>query len=287
MDNWVKVFDENDKVYYYNKLTKESRLHNPSSPVIPLLKEKNTLSDFMKTSQLLEKPKPRIGKIPTYLYDKIDKHLPLKQKTYMDLLTSPKQRNITNEEIQDAIESDADKLEDQEWEKYYDPDDDYDREHDPDFLAVWDEPPDDEYQVFKQKDRNAYAPSQFDFNVADEISDEIRNYLDQKFPNLPIEIINNALEDGKNKYLLLFEGTIRPPKHEARNKFYKSVIKSINRQKKTVQSVMEAIMLARERNYNQSHLRSISSFGSSLLDLKPGILKNIYEEIDKLFIQLE
>ena len=286
MDNWVKVIDENYNVYYYNKLSKETRLGNPSS-VRSSLKEKNTLSDFMKTSQLLEKPTPRIGKIPTYLYDKIDKHLPLKQKTYIDLLTSRKKRNMTKKEIQAAMESDADKLEDQEWEKYYDPDDDYDRKHDPDFSAVWDEPPDDEYQVFKQKDRNVYAPSQFDFAVADEISDEIRDDLDQKFPNLPIEIINNALEDGKNKYLLLFEGTIRPPKHEARNKFYKSVIKSINRQKKTVQSVMEAIMLARERNYNQSHLRSISSFGSSLLDFKPGILKNIYEEIDKLFIQLE
>ena len=147
MENWVKVFDENDKVYYYNKRTKETRVDNPSSSIRPLLKEKNTLSDFMKTSQLLEKPKPRIGNIPTYLYDNIDKHLTLKQKTYIDLLTSPKQRNITNEEIQDAIESDADKLEDQNWEKYYDPNDKYDYEYDPDFPADWDEPPDDdEYQ---------------------------------------------------------------------------------------------------------------------------------------------
>lgn len=283
MDNWIKVIDENYKIYYYNKLTKETRVDNPSlvrrSP-----KEKNTLSDFMKTSQLLEKPKPRIGKIPSYLYDKIDKHLPVKQKTYMDLLTSPTQRNITNEEMQNAIKSDADKLEDDKWEEYYDPDDHYDREHDPDFSAVWDEPLDDEYQIFKQKDRNAYAPSQFDFAVVDEISDKIRNDLEEKFPNLPIQIINNALEDGRNEYLLLFQGTRRPPNQEAQTTFYESVMESINRQKKTVQEVMKTILLTRHRN-SQSRLTPTSELGSVLL--QQGLIEVILEGIDKLFIQLE
>lgn len=282
MDNWIKVIDENYKVYYYNKLTKETRVDNPSlvrrSP-----KEKNTLSDFMKTSQLLEKPKPRIGKIPSYLYDKIDKHLPVKQKTYMDLLTSPTQRNITNEEMQNAIESDADKLEDDKWSEY-DPDDDYDREHNPDFSAVWDEPPDDEYQVFKQKDRNAYAPSEFDFAVADEISYVIRNDLEEKFPNLPIQIMNNALEDGRNGYLLLFQGTRRPHNQEAQTTFYESVMESINRQKKTVQEVMKTILLTRHRN-SQSRLTPTSELGSVLL--QQGLIEVILEGIDKLFIQLE
>jgi hypothetical protein len=287
MDNWVKVFDENDKVYYYNKLTKETRLDNPSSSVRPLLKEKNTLSDFMKTSQLLEKPKPRIGKIPTYLYDKIDKHLPLKQKTYMDLLTSPKQRNITDKEMKESIESDADKLEDQKWEEYYDPDDNYDREYDPDFSADWDEPPDDEYQVFKKKDRNAYAPSEFDFAVAYEISDTIRNNLNQKFPNLPLEIIDNALMDGRNAYLLLFEGTLRPSRNsiqEARNTFFDSVMESINRQKKTAYEVVKTILFAQTRHY-QSGLTSTSELGSFLL--QPGQMQIILERFDNLFIELE
>ena len=282
MDNWVKVIDENYKVYYYNKLTKETRLDN-SSPVRRSIKEKNTLSDFMKTSNLFEKPIPRIGNIPTYLYDKIDKHLPLKQKTYIDLLTSPKQRNITNKEMKESIESDVDKSEDDKWEEY-DPDDDYDREHDPDFSAVWDEPPDDDYQVFKQKDRNAYAPTQFEFAVADEISDAIRNNLEHKFPNLPIQIINNALEDGRNAYLLLFEGARRHPNQEAYTTFYESVTESINRQKKAAYEVMKTILFAQTRHY-QSGLTSTSELGSFLL--QPGQMKVILERFDNLFIQSE
>jgi hypothetical protein len=40
--------------------------------------------------------------------------------------------------MDDVVKCDADKCEDELWNKY-DPDDDYDREHDPDFSAQWDE----------------------------------------------------------------------------------------------------------------------------------------------------
>jgi hypothetical protein len=46
--------------------------------------------------------------------------------------------NITEKEVEDMVKCDADKSEDESWNEY-DPDDDYDREYNPDFLAEWDE----------------------------------------------------------------------------------------------------------------------------------------------------
>ena len=39
----------------------------------------------------------------------------------------------------DVVKCDADKSEDESWNEY-DPDDDYDREYDPDFRVQWEEP---------------------------------------------------------------------------------------------------------------------------------------------------
>jgi len=46
--------------------------------------------------------------------------------------------NITETEADDMVKCDADKSEDESWNEY-DPDDDYDREYNPDFSAQWDE----------------------------------------------------------------------------------------------------------------------------------------------------
>ena len=270
MDNWVKLIDENYRIYYYNTVTQETKWNHPLKTS---LKKNPTLSDFMKRSRVLEKSTPRINKIPTYLYNSaIDKHLTLKAKTYMDIATSKDPRSITEEELRHADESDIDKAEDAAREQY-DYDDDYDRYYNPDLSPNWEDK------------RSEYAPSQYILGVADEISEKFRYVLQQQFPELPDEIINNALEDGKNSLLLSFESEtkrLRDQDQEER-KFYEAALESINKQKKIVQAVMTTILLSRERSYDKTHFTSNSKFGSSLVSLPSRPLENINEKINNLF----
>jgi len=110
-----------------------------------------TLAHFVNADQLPEQPKSWLDLVPTVVYDKfISNHLTLFNQTCVELAKrrepQPSIRqfwsffpeNIPKREMNDVVKCDADKLEDDSWD-YYDPDDDYDREYNPDLSAEWDE----------------------------------------------------------------------------------------------------------------------------------------------------
>lgn len=110
-----------------------------------------TLAHFVNSDQLPEKPKTLLDLVPEVVYNKfISNHLTVFNQTCVELAKrrepQPSIRpfwrffpeNITNKEMDDVVKCDTDKLEDDSWD-YYDLDDDYDREYNPDFLVEWDE----------------------------------------------------------------------------------------------------------------------------------------------------
>lgn len=110
-----------------------------------------TLAHFVNADQLPEEPKSWLDLVPAVVYDKfISNHLTVFNQTCVELAKTREYqpsirpfwsffpKNITNKEMDDVIKCDTDKLEDDSWD-YYDLDDDYDREYNPDFLVEWEE----------------------------------------------------------------------------------------------------------------------------------------------------
>ena len=111
-----------------------------------------TMAHFVKADQLPEGPPTWLDLVPSVVYDKfIATRLSFANQMCVELAKSrcpqPSIRtlwscfpaNITEEEVDDMVKCDADKSEDESWNEY-DPDDDYDREYDPDFRVQWEEP---------------------------------------------------------------------------------------------------------------------------------------------------
>ena len=111
-----------------------------------------TMAHFVKADQLPEGRPTWLDLVPSVVYDKfISPHLSVVNETCVQLAKSrepePSIRplwccfpaNITEKEMGDVVKCDADKSEDESWNEY-DPDDDYDREYNPDFSAQWEEP---------------------------------------------------------------------------------------------------------------------------------------------------
>ena len=110
-----------------------------------------TLAHFVNAAQLPEEPKTWIDLVPSVVYDKfISPHLTVFNETCVELAKTREPQpsirplwfcfpaNITEKEVNDMVKCVVDKSEDDSW-GYYDPDDDYDREYDPDFSAQWEE----------------------------------------------------------------------------------------------------------------------------------------------------
>ena len=110
-----------------------------------------TMAHFVKADQLPEGQPTWLDLVPSVVYDKfISPHLTVVNETCVQLAKSrvpePSIRplwccfpeNITKKEVDDMFKCDNDKSEDYSWNDY-DPDDDYDREYDPDFPAQWEE----------------------------------------------------------------------------------------------------------------------------------------------------
>ena len=110
-----------------------------------------TMAHFVKADQLPEGQPTLLDLIPSVVYDKfISPHLTIINEICVQLAKSqgpePSIRplwcffpaNITEKEMDDVVKCDRDKSEDDSWNDY-DPEDDYDREYDPDFLAQWEE----------------------------------------------------------------------------------------------------------------------------------------------------
>ena len=111
-----------------------------------------TVAHFVKADQLPEGQPTWLDLVPSVVYDKfISPYLSVVNETCVQLARSrvpePSIRplwccfpaNITEKEMDDVVKCDADKSEDESWNEY-DPDDDYDREYNPDFSAQWEEP---------------------------------------------------------------------------------------------------------------------------------------------------
>jgi len=124
------------------------------------------MAHFVKADQLPDEPQTLLDLIPSVVYDMfIAPRLTIVEQTCVRLAKSPCPQasirplwsyfpaNITKEEVDDMVKCDADKSEDESWNEY-DPDDDYDREHDPDFSVQWVEQPSDceEDMVEDEKD---------------------------------------------------------------------------------------------------------------------------------------
>lgn len=108
-----------------------------------------TIANFVNADQLPDAKPTRLDLIPYVVYDMfIAPHLTSLNQMCVQLAksrcTQPSIRplwncfpaNITEKEIDDIVKCDADKSEDEAWNEY-DPDDDYDREYNPDFSAKW------------------------------------------------------------------------------------------------------------------------------------------------------
>ena len=113
------------------------------------------MAHFVKADQLPDGPQTLLDLIPSVVYDMfIAPRLTIVEQTCVRLAKSPCPQasirplwsyfpaNITKEEVDDMVKCDADKSEDESWNEY-DPDDDYDREYNPDFSAEWVEQPSD------------------------------------------------------------------------------------------------------------------------------------------------
>ena len=111
-----------------------------------------TMAHFVKTDQLPDVPPTWLDLIPSVVYDTfIAPHLSFANQMCVELAKGrcpqPSIRplwgcfpaNITEKEMEDVVKCDVDKSEDESWNEY-DPDDDYDRQYDPDYSVQWEEP---------------------------------------------------------------------------------------------------------------------------------------------------
>ncbi len=122
--------------------------------------------------------------------------------------------------------------------------------------------------------------SEYDNAVYLEISDRVQEALIQKFPKLPIEIIDSAVEDAKNDYISLFGYSNRRFSVDAENFFYLTALDNIKLHQKKVEEVFRMLMLIRERNYSKT-----SSFGSYVTNLSSRPLEKIGDILKEAFTE--
>jgi hypothetical protein len=122
--------------------------------------------------------------------------------------------------------------------------------------------------------------STYDDAVYLEISDRVQEALIQKFPKLPIEIIDSAVEDAKNDYISLFGHSNRRFSVDAENFFYITALDNIKLHQTKVEEVFRMLMLIRERNYSKT-----SSFGSYVTNLSSRPLEKIGDILKEAFTE--
>jgi len=126
--------------------------------------------------------------------------------------------------------------------------------------------------------------SEYDKAVYLEISDRVQQALIQKFPKLPIEIIDSAIEDAKNDYISLFGHSNRRFSVDAENFFYLTALDNIKLHQTKVQEVFRMLMLIRERNIRERNY-SKTSFGSHVTDLSSRSLEKIGDILEEAFTE--
>ena len=126
--------------------------------------------------------------------------------------------------------------------------------------------------------------SAYDNAVYLEISDRVQEALIQKFPKLPIEIIDSAVDDAKNDFISLFGHSNRRFTVDAEDFFYFNALENIKRHQTKVQEVFKMLMLIRERE--RFNIPSTSnSFGSYVTNLDSRPLEMIGDILKEAFTE--
>ena len=132
---------------------------------------------------------------------------------------------------------------------------------------------------FNNRKSPRYSPSEMSIALASEMSERAREYLIVQFPKLPIEIINNALEESETHYLTFG----KPNDLMAETSFMQKALESIESQKTKLMKIMEMILLVREKRPTFD-TESEPNFSQSLIELpsRPremisDILQNVFE----------
>ena len=124
------------------------------------------------------------------------------------------------------------------------------------------------------------------YNNADylEISHRVQEALIQKFPKLPIEIIDSAVDDAKNDFISLFGHSNRRFTVDAEEFFYFTALENIKRHQTKVQEVFKMLMLIRERERFNTPSTS-NSFGSYVTNLESRPLEMIGDILKEAFTE--
>ena len=129
--------------------------------------------------------------------------------------------------------------------------------------------------------QNSYAPS------TDTLSVDIKDMIEQKFPRLNQDIIDDAVAYARYQYTeyLLTEASKVASDQEAENFFVKAVMEHIHKHNRRQHDTLIAFMLAHQRHNTQNPLtvnQALNpSFSSDLLTLPfpPGQLQKMVEPI--------
>ena len=137
--------------------------------------------------------------------------------------------------------------------------------------------------------QNSYAPS------TDTLSVDIKDMIEQKFPRLNQDIIDDAVAYARYQYTeyLLTEASKVASDQEAENFFVKAVMEHIHKHNRRQHDTLIAFMLAHQRHNTQTPLTVNQafnqSFSSDLLTLPfpPGQLQKMVEPILEEIVEHE
>jgi len=134
-------------------------------------------------------------------------------------------------------------------------------------------------------DSDGYAPS------ANTLSAKIKNIIEQQFPRLHQDIINDAIDYGTEEYKKYSYNNIieyiRVSDEEAEEFFFNSVMKFILINNRRQFEILTEFMLAYQRHHTQAPLRVNSELSSGFLTLNSQHQEKIFEENRKRFIPQE
>ena len=126
------------------------------------------------------------------------------------------------------------------------------------------------------KTQSSYAPT------AQTLVSDVKYMIEQQFPTLDEDIINDAINHSVHKYNKDIVPNITVSDQEAEAFFFNSVMERILFHKRREHDALIAFMLAQQRHF-QSPLKSDSAVGSDFLTLNSHQQDKIFEENRKKF----
>ena len=137
--------------------------------------------------------------------------------------------------------------------------------------------------MYDYTNSDSYAPS------ATTLSAKIKNIIEQQFPLLHPDIINNAINHATNEYQQYLHNNILKYREvsdeEAANFFFNLVMERIREYNRIQFEILKSFMLAHQRhNHAHINLTPNSDLSSGFLKLNSHQQKKIFEENSKQFI---